>query len=169
MIDYVVVGGIAVMYHGVPRTTVDIDLILQLDTDSVDSFVSFLHDNNFDVTSRDIIDVLTTESHCTVFMNNSIFRIDLQGVNSLFDRWTLERAIEVELFGTAVRLATAEDTIVNKLLFASEQDCRDAMGIYLRQRDSLDYDYIQRALSLLNIADRWSIFLKRIDESDSNT
>ena len=26
-IDYVIVGGVAVMYHGVPRTTVDIDIL----------------------------------------------------------------------------------------------------------------------------------------------
>ena len=38
-IDYVVVGGVAVMYHGVPRSTVDIDFIFQIDDAEIDPFV----------------------------------------------------------------------------------------------------------------------------------
>ena len=53
-IDYVVVGGVAVMYHGVPRTTVDIDLILQIDDDDSPAFVDFLNSNRFSATVQDM-------------------------------------------------------------------------------------------------------------------
>jgi hypothetical protein len=46
-IDYVIVGWVAVMYHGVPRTTVGIDIILQIDDSAIASFVDFLNSNGF--------------------------------------------------------------------------------------------------------------------------
>ena len=46
---YVIVGGIAVMYHGVPRTTVDIDFILDLGEPQLDLFFEYLSENQFDV------------------------------------------------------------------------------------------------------------------------
>jgi len=39
---YVIVGGIVVMYHGVPRTTVGIDFILRLENYEIEQFASFL-------------------------------------------------------------------------------------------------------------------------------
>ena len=46
-IDYVVVGGVAVMYHGVPRTTVDIDFIIQIDDQDIPAFDDFLTAKGF--------------------------------------------------------------------------------------------------------------------------
>ena len=53
-IEYVVVGGVAVMYHGVPRTTVDIDLIIQSIDDEIPSFVQYLNSNGFAANEEDL-------------------------------------------------------------------------------------------------------------------
>lgn len=41
-IKYVVVGGMAVNFHGVPRATYDIDLLLYLEDKNLDKFLSLL-------------------------------------------------------------------------------------------------------------------------------
>jgi hypothetical protein len=159
-IDYVVVGGVAVMYHGVPRTTVDIDLILQINDEEITAFVEFLNSKKFNVTAEDMRVALKEKSHSTVFFAKSLLRLDIQGVNSQFDRMTLDRAITAELFNTAIKLGTAEDTLINKILFQGEQDLRDALGILSRKQHELDFAYIESTCKQLGILDKWKSFFE---------
>ena len=167
-IDYAIVGGVAVMYHGVPRTTVDIDFIFQINDEEIAAFVDFLNSKGFEASADDLRIALSENSHCTAFYENSLLRLDIQGVNSLFDRMTLERAVSVVFLNTTIKLGTAEDTLVNKILFQSEQDLRDALGILFRNREQLDFEYIESTCKMLNILDKWNSFLndseKGIDE-----
>ena len=155
---YVVVGGIAVMYHGVPRTTVDINFILDLDGSQTDSFFDYLGTMQFDVQPKSMKELLQEGSQCTVFVGDSLLRLDLQNVNSNSDRMTLERAIQVHHLGIALNLGSLEDTLINKLLFQGEQDMRDALGIYTRHESNVDEEYIEKMCESLNILDVWLKF-----------
>ncbi len=157
---YVIVGGIAVMYHGVPRTTVDIDFILDLNDSQIDALFSYLHKNHFDVEPKTMKNLLQEGSHCTVFVDDSLLRLDLQNANSHFDRRTLERAIKVHHLGITLNLGSPEDTLINKLFFQGEQDMRDALGILARHEDELDEAYIQEVCNSLGILDVWLEFKK---------
>ena len=46
-----------------------------------------------------------------------------------------------------------EDTIVNKLVFAREQDIKDALGIFVRQYDSLDKEYLEENAKKIGVYD----------------
>jgi hypothetical protein len=163
-IDYVVVGGIAVMYHGVPRTTVDIDILFDIEYQEIEPLSDFLKSEGFDASPEDIRTAMAEQSHSTVFYRSSLLRLDIQGINTEFDRMTLNRAITVELFDTRIIIGSAEDTIVNKILFQGEQDLRDALGIFERNRSNLDLDYIESTCEMLGIVDRWKSFLAEYDE-----
>jgi hypothetical protein len=155
---YVIVGGIAVMYHGVPRTTVDIDLILKLEDSEIELFASFLNSEGFDVSKKELNDALRTGTHCTVFVGDGLLRLDLQGTSSQFDEMTLERRISVEFEGVQMYLGSAEDTLINKILFQGEQDLQDARGILVRNKDDLDYAYIDMMCKDLGIYEDWIEF-----------
>ncbi|MDH4214713.1 MAG: DUF6036 family nucleotidyltransferase [Candidatus Thorarchaeota archaeon] len=159
-IQYVIVGGVAVMYHGVPRTTVDIDIIMQMDDEQISTFVEFLNSRGFTSSATDIRVAFAENSHCTSFFKDTLLRLDIQGVNSVFDRLTLDRAIEVNLFGAPVRIGSIEDTFVNKILFQGEQDLRDALGILKRNSDVLDFEYIRSTCEMLGILKELEQFLK---------
>ncbi len=159
-IQFVVVGGVAVMYHGVPSTTVGIDLILQIDDTMIPGFVDFLTSKGFAASAEDLRTALREKSHATFFFQDSLLRLDIQGVNSEFDRMTLDRAISVDLFDASIRIGSAEDTFANKILFRGEQDMRDALGILTRNRDNLDYEYIRSTCGLLGIQNHLDRFLK---------
>ncbi|MHA1484938.1 MAG: hypothetical protein ACTSPR_06435 [Candidatus Thorarchaeota archaeon] len=77
-IDYAIVGGVAVMYHGVPRTTVDIDFIVQINNEEIIAFVDFLNSKGFEASADDLCIALGENSHCTVFYGNSLLRLDIQ-------------------------------------------------------------------------------------------
>ncbi|MGY5874966.1 MAG: nucleotidyltransferase [Candidatus Thorarchaeota archaeon] len=159
-VEYVIVEGVAVMYYGVPRTTVDIDFLIKMDTAGIHQFVEILQSNDFDINEKDFVDAFESDSHCAVFDNQSLIRLDIQGIISEFDELTLNRAVVVAHLGIDMKLATAEDTIVNKVLFESEQDIRDALGIYVRHSDNLDYDYILSTCKVMGINEKWDSFLK---------
>jgi hypothetical protein len=159
-IQYVIVGGVAVMYHGVPRTTVDIDIIMQIEDEQISSFVDFLNSIGFSSSVTDIRAAFVENSHSTSFFKDTLLRLDIQGVNSAFDRMTLDRAIEVNLFGTLVRIGSIENTFVNKILFQGEQDLRDALGILKRNSDNLDFEYIRSTCEMLGIPEKLEQFLK---------
>ncbi|TFG11330.1 hypothetical protein EU537_12670 [Candidatus Thorarchaeota archaeon] len=155
---YVMVGGIAVMYHGVPRTTVDIVFILKLDDHEIEQFTTFLNSENFDVSKKDLADALREGTHCTVFVGDGLLRLDLQGISSEFDEMTLERRISVEFAGVQMYIGSAEDTIINKILFQGEQDLRDARGILVRNEEDLDHAYIEMMCKKLGIYEDWIEF-----------
>ncbi|MEL6339831.1 MAG: hypothetical protein AAFQ65_07975 [Myxococcota bacterium] len=46
-VRYVVVGGTAVILHGVPRTTADLDVVVDLAADNVERLVSVLRDQGY--------------------------------------------------------------------------------------------------------------------------
>jgi hypothetical protein len=159
---YVMVGGIAVMYHGVPRTTVDIKFIVDMNKTEIELFVSFLQSEDFDANFQDLIEALDEHTHCTIFVDESLLRLDIQGEISDFDRATLERAIKVDFFDTIISLSSVEDTLINKILFASEQDIRDASGIFARHKGELDLEYIEKICKPLGILSKWVQFRREM-------
>jgi len=159
-IEYVIVGGVAVMYHGVPRTTVDIDIILQIEEKEISSFADFLNEKGFSASKIDIQKAFIEKSHSTSFFKDTLLRLDIQGVNSDFDQMTLDRAIMVDLFGTSIKIGSGEDTFVNKILFQGEQDLRDALGILKRNLENLDLDYIRSTCDMLGIRNLLDEFLE---------
>lgn len=142
-IDYVVVGGLAVIFHGIPRTTMDVDMILQIEEEEIARFVEFLGENGFFTGVEDMKTAFEEKSHCTVQDKRSMIRLDVKEVYDEMDRRTLRRRITFEHMGTRIYLASPEDIVANKLVFGSEQDIRDAEGIYVRQMNSLDKEYLE--------------------------
>ena len=65
----------------------------------------------------------------------------------------------VELLGTSVFVASAEDTILSKLTWAHESgsdlQLRDAAGVVASCGDVLDRDYVERWADELGLGDLW--------------
>jgi len=161
-IDYVIVGGVAVMYHGVPRTTIDIDFILQIDDEAITAFVDFLNSKGFVASADDLRIALSENSHSTTFFRNSLLRLDIQGVNSSFDKMTLERAVSVDLFNKRL----------NSLDFSVNKFSKFLTESLVSKSHSILFAIIYRAISvssmiLLYLANRFRIisFFQTIIES----
>ena len=143
-IDYVVVGGLAVNFHGLPRTTMDMDLILQISEDEIPKLAEFLARKGFQVSASGLKRAFEEKTHCTIPDKRSMFRLDIKGIYSEADRRTFERRILFKYKGTKIYIAAAEDLIASKLLYGGEQDLKDAEGIYIRQLGKLDMKYLER-------------------------
>lgn len=150
-IDYVIVGGFAVLFYGNPRTTMDIDYVIQLEDENIPVLVKFLQENDFHADEYDMRAAFEEKSHCTVEDKDTMFRLDIKGVYNEMDERTLRNKRKVDLNDIAIWIASPEDTIVNKLVFAREQDIKDALGILVRQYDVLDIVYLEKTTKNIGV------------------
>ncbi|HIH97895.1 MAG TPA: hypothetical protein HA346_02675 [Thermoplasmata archaeon] len=67
----------------------------------------------------------------------------------------------VHLRDTPIYIASPEDTLANKLLFGSEQDIKDAEGIWVRQRN-LDIKYLEGRCRTLGVWEEFVEMKKRV-------
>jgi len=140
---YVIVGGIAVIAHGNPRTTMDLDVIVQLGESGLVDFAKYLKIQGFFSYPEEMIEAFRQRSHFSAIEKISLFRIDIKGVYDENDRKTLENRMFKDFHGISMYIATPEDTIANKLYCGSEQDIRDAESIYTRQGETINGAYLE--------------------------
>jgi hypothetical protein len=115
-VEAVLVGGYAVAFHGRPRATKDLDLVLsgsegnlQRAADALDRFGAP------PIVVRSVASMGPTE---VVFMGAPPLRIDLLR--------TFARALDVELDGVRLRVIALNDLIANKEAAGRPQDLNDA-------------------------------------------
>lgn len=150
-IEYVIVGGLAVIFYGNPRTTMDIDYVIQLADREIPMLVKFLQENNFFADADNMRAAIKEKSHCTVEDKETMFRLDIKGVYDEMDARVLRNKRKFELENVIIYIASPEDTIANKLLFAREHDIKDALGIYVRQYDNLDMKYLEEVCKKIGV------------------
>jgi hypothetical protein len=164
-INYVIVGGLAVIFHGIPRTTMDADIILHIEEKKMSKFVEFLKENGFFASLEDMKTAFKEKTHYTVEDRESMLRLDIKGVYNELDRWTLNRKIDFAHKGVKIYLASPEDIIANKLVYGSEQDLQDAAGIYTRQLGRLDMAYLMDICREMDVLRDFEKLKRRVKES----
>jgi hypothetical protein len=134
-IPYMVVGGVAVLVHGVPRVTRDIDVTVQATPeragavlDALPGFRSLVEDPA----------AFAAETRALPVEGPDGTRVDLIFASLPFEEDAIERARE-ETLGTArVRVCAPEDLIVMKIISERPRDIEDVAGIVASNVTSID-------------------------------
>jgi len=164
--DHVFVGALAVGAFGVPRTTTDVDVIVDYGEGGVDSLAEAFRRQGFRVSADDLRDALAEKSHCTVHDARSEFHLDLVPAAKPTAKDAIRHSVSVRWRNTILPIADPEHTIVMKLVYGSEQDVEDALGIYVRQRKRLglrrmrQFARRQRVLENLRNLEREAVEIK---------
>jgi len=164
-VAYVVVGGLAVLFYGIPRTTMDIDLIIEMDTSNTKGFVEFLQGNDFFADEEDIKTAFEEKSHATIEDKTSMIRLDIKGIYGENDMIALKRRRKLNFADFVFYVASPEDIIANKLLFGSEQDVKDAEGIYARQFENMDMAYLEERCKKIEVYEEFLTLKRRVERS----
>jgi hypothetical protein len=154
-VPYMLVGSFASTVHGAPRTTQDIDLVIDPTPDSLSTFVSLL-DTATVYVGPDPLDALERRDQFNVVDTDSGWKIDLViRKDRPFSRVEFERRVETSLFDMAVWTATAEDTVLAKLEWAamssSDRQLADAADVLAVRGDAIDDDYLDRWAAILGV------------------
>jgi hypothetical protein len=160
-ITHMVVGSFASSFHGVPRASQDLDLVIDPQPATLRRFIALLPPDEYYADEDVALDALARRTQFNVIDMATAWKADLI-VRRLrpFSVEELKRRTEGELLGTRVSVASAEDTLIAKLEWAkqssgSELQLRDASGIWQLRRSDLDALYIDRWVEELGLSELW--------------
>lgn len=161
-IPYMVTGSVASSHHGRPRTTHDIDVVIDPTPATLRSLAAALARSGFYVDPDRARDALNRRRQFNVIEDETAVKIDLIiRKDRLFSVEELRRRSPAQL-GESLRatLATPEDTILSKLEWArksggSEKQLADVAGVVEIQGPRLDVGYIERWARELGLLDLW--------------
>ena len=160
-IPHMVVGSLASSFHGEPRQTRDIDIVIDPTPDALRRFVELLPPEDFYADAGAATEALERRTSFNLVETESGWKVDLIiRRDRPFSREELGRRMRVKLFDAETDIATAEDTIIAKLEWAtegrSERQLRDVAAILETQGASLDENYIGRWVRALGIEGAWT-------------
>lgn len=149
-IPYMVIGGFANLAWGVPRTTQDVDITVQVAEEDLSDFLREIG-KGFSVLPRDPEDFVK-ETRVLPVQTSYEVRIDLIFAGLPYEETALGRAKEVEIQGIGVRICSPEDLIIHKIISERPRDREDVEGIFRQQGPNLDFVYLDRIVHELGEA-----------------
>ncbi len=127
-----VIGGQAVLLHGEPRMTRDIDVTLGVDVDEFARVLTALQPAGFEVLSENAEEFARKTRVLPLRDSESGIRIDLIFSFSPYERQAIGRATSIRIGQVDVRYASLEDLIVHKMVAGRPRDVEDVRGILAR-------------------------------------
>ncbi len=148
-IDYMVIGGQAILLYGNPRFTNDIDIVLDSDVSKLNLIKEICEENELIRLNDDKFTMKTNV--VPVYDKKEDYRIDLMFSFTEFEKNAISRAQNVLIDKTNVKYASIEDVIIMKLFASRAIDLEDVKIVLMKNHD-IDKNYITE-------------WLKRFDET----
>ena len=168
-IDYVIVGGIAAIYYGEPRATQDIDVIIRVlegDIEKISALCSLLEKGNFKIIGgcESILTSIKERVHVTIYDEDHMFRVDLQGVYSKLNILAFEGRRRVKIFGVEAWIQGPEDLIIAKLThYIGNRDIRDVVAILKNSYGIIDWRRLKKLAKEFQVEDKIRELLSRLE------
>jgi len=143
-LPFMLIGGQAVLLHGQPRLTEDIDITLGVSPKALPSVLTACQEADLDILPDDPADFVVDTYVLPAVDPASSIRIDLIFSDLPYEQQAIERAVMVELSDVPIPFASAEDLILHKLFSARPRDIEDIRGVVRIRGEVLDWDYIEQ-------------------------
>jgi len=143
-IPFLVIGGQAVLLHGRPRLTEDIDLTLGVDPSGLPRVLEVCESLALTPLPADVFRFVAETFVLPARHPVTRIRVDFIFSTSPYELEAIRRAVPVTLEGTAVPFASAEDLLIHKLFAGRPRDIEDALGVVRRKGAELDWTYLER-------------------------
>jgi len=168
-IGYYIGGSVASIAHGVPRTTLDVDVITDIRPDQVQPLVARLQGSYY-VQAADIQEAIQQRSSFNLVHLANMIKVDVfLAPDRPFDRSKAQRALTRPITASdprSFRLTSPEDIVLQKLEWyvlggrVSERQWNDSQGVLKVQGAALDLAYLRHWATELGITDLLAQALK---------
>jgi hypothetical protein len=139
-IPYMIFGGFANLHWGRPRLTEDIDIKVDVPEPAWSSFVDGLS-RRFTLLVGDALAFVRDTLVVPVSTRTGV-RVDLVMAALPYERAAIARAASVAVGERSVKISTAEDLILHKIISDRPRDRDDVEGVIVRQGPKLDRTYL---------------------------
>jgi len=158
-VPYMLTGALAVNYHGVPRSTHDIDIVVIIAPADVGRIKAML-EPDYEVAEESIRAALREDRMFNAIHDETGLKVDFwMRKGDDYGREAFARRKQYPYDRFTVSIATPEDVIVTKLDWFKQSDIdkhySDARGVYAVQKDTLDTAYIARWCEAKGLLDLW--------------
>lgn len=149
-IPHALCGGLAAnLYREEVRATVDVDVAVAIAPARVVDLVERLEETGWTV------EPYWHQGEQLRLTRKNLPRVDCILATTDYERHAIEQAVPARIEGRQVKVLTAEDLIVYKLIAGRARDYEAVAAIINTRGERLDTDYISGWLEQFGVADRW--------------
>jgi len=145
-IDYMIIGGQAVLIYGEPRLTRDIDITIGATIEKLEDILKIAKNLKLKILPQNPYDFVKETMVLPLLDEKTGLRVDLIFSFSKYVREALKRVNKVEISDVYVNYVSVEDLIIHKIISGRERDIED-LKIIIRKNKNIDEKYILRWLS----------------------
>jgi len=147
-IPYILVGSFSSNMWGVPRSTKDLDLVVELGSQSIHTITRHL-DSKFHLQPQMAFESVTGTARHIIDVQGTQFKIEIFRLSGdAHDQERFRRRVQVAWKGRQIWLPSPEDVIVMKLRWLAglrrNKDFDDSLQVATIQRTTLDWAYLEQ-------------------------
>ncbi|MCY3017807.1 MAG: hypothetical protein NTW87_02080 [Planctomycetota bacterium] len=161
-VAYEIGGSLASSLHGVPRSTLDADIVADLTPDTARRFAELLGDE-FYKNADAIADAVRARRSFNIIHLPTMLKVDVFAVQDTpFARTEFSRRMQrpfPDAGGPLVWVSSPEDIILHKLVWyadggkVAQRQLQDAVGVLRTAGATLDQAYLTRWATILSVAE----------------
>lgn len=144
-VPHMLAGSFASMVYGIPRSTKDVDFVVELEEPAFSRLMKRL-EPDFDLDPQQYLETSTWTRRYILKARRSAFKVEFflksEDAHHL-SQWSRRRTVFNSILQHHVTMPTPEDVIVQKLRWGRPQDRIDAENVMDVQSPHLDWDYIE--------------------------
>ncbi len=161
-IPYMLTGSLASSFHGAPRATQDVDLVVEAEAPALIRLAGKLEAEGLYVSETAIHEAVVSRGLFNAIDPASGWKIDfILRRERDFSRQEFDARQTITFIGLDLAIARAEDMVVAKLEWAklsdSDRQIRDVVEILRVQGSALDIDSIERWVGELDLGEQWAV------------
>jgi hypothetical protein len=141
-----IIGGVAVIAHGVPRLTVDIDATVAAVHTDVAHLAAVRRERGISPRIPDAETFARTRQVYLAEHDGSATPIDVSLAWLPFEEDALRAASTCDYAGVQIRIARPEDLVIYKLIASRPRDIEDAEGLLVLHDATIDIDRVRRVV-----------------------
>jgi len=162
-INYMVTGAVAVIIYGEPRLTLDIDLVVGLNTKEVEKVIEAFPADEFYCPPPEVIKLEIRRSmrgHFNLIHHETGFKADiyLLGEDELH-HWAISNRKRFDMEGEPIWLAPPEYVILRKLQYyregGSEKHLRDVVSMIEISSEAINFDKLYAKIQINSLENEW--------------
>ena len=163
-LDFMLIGGQAVLLHGEPRLTQDVDVTLGVGPSRLADLLAACGDLRLEPLPKDPEAFVRDTFVLPAADPATQIRVDFIFSTTPYEAQALTRAVLVQVGGERVPFASAEDLILHKIFAGRARDLEDAAGVVRRKGAALDWGYLHRWAAEFALVPGRESMPDRIDE-----
>ena len=157
-----IIGGQAVLLHGEPRLTKDIDITVGANVDRLEELLSMVKELSLDPLPENVPSFVQKTMVLPVLERNTGIRVDFIFSFTPYEMQAIERAKKVLICAQEVNFASVEDLIIHKIFAGRPRDLEDVRTLILKNPGN-DAPYIKMWLKEFDSAVEGKRFLETFE------